>query len=114
MPTTPLLPLPDELEITAVSQTTDGLLVRVVSNRTSCPCPVCATLSEAVHSLYRRHPHELPCMGQRVQLLLSVHKFFCRVPNCPRKVFTERIPELLQPHSRLTSRLRTLIQAIGV
>ena len=114
MPTTPLLPLPDGLEIIAVSQTPDGLLVRVGSNRPTCPCPVCATPSEAVHSLYRRHPRELPCAGQRVQLLLSVHKFFCRVPTCPRKVFTERIPELLEPHSRLTSRLRALIQAIGL
>lgn len=114
MPTTPLLPLPDGLEITAVSQTTDGLLVRVVSNRTSCPCPGCATPSEAIHSFYRRHPLELPCAGQRVQLLLSVHKFFCRVPTCRRKVFTERLPEFVQPHSRLTTRLRTLIQAIGL
>lgn len=114
MPTTPFLPLPDGLEITALSRTTDGLLVRVISNRTSCPCPICATPSEAVHSFYRRHPQELPCIGQRVQLLLTVHKFFCRVPSCPRKVFTERLPEWLQPHSRLTTRLRTLIQAIGL
>ncbi len=64
--------------------------------------------------MYRRHPLELPCAGQRVQLVLSVHKFFCRIPTCPRKVFTERLPELLEPSSRLTMRLRTLLQAIGV
>jgi transposase len=114
MPTTPLLPLPEGLEITAVSLTDDGLLVQVISNRTSCPCPVCSTPSEAVHSLYRRHPLELPCAGQQVRLLLSIHTFFCRVPTCPRKVFTERLPELLQPSSRLTTRLRSLLQAIGL
>ncbi|HEU5379397.1 MAG TPA: hypothetical protein VFV38_28575 [Ktedonobacteraceae bacterium] len=63
MPTTPLFPLPEGLEITAISLTNDGLLVRVVSNRTNCPCPVCATPSDAVHRLYRRHPLELPCVG---------------------------------------------------
>lgn len=114
MPTTPLFPLPEGLEITAISLTDDGLLVRVVSNRTNCPCPVCATPSEAVHSLYRRHPLELPCVGQQVKLLLLVHKFFCRVPTCPRSVFTERLPEFLQPSSRLTVRLRSLLQAIGL
>src|SRR4051812_30259708 len=114
MPTTPLLPLPEGLEITAVSLADDGLLVRVVSNRASCPCPVCATPSEAVHSFYRRHPLELPCAGQQIKLLLLVHKFFCRAPTCPRKVFTERLPERLQPSSRLTTRLRSLIQAIGL
>ena len=114
MPTTPFLPLPEGLEIIAIHLTDGGLLVRVVSNRTSCPCPVCATPSEAVHSLYRRHPLELPCAGQQVRLLLCVHKFFCRVSTCPRKVFTERLPELLQPRSRLTTRLRSLLQAIGL
>lgn len=114
MPTTPLFPLPEGLEITAISQATDGLLVRVISNRTSCPCPICRTSSEAVHSRYRRHPLELPCAGQRVQLLLSVHPCFCRVPTCPRNVFTERLPELLQPNSRLPTRLRSLLQAIGL
>jgi transposase len=110
----PLLPLPEGLEISALSQTADGLLIRVSSNRTSCPCPVCSTPSEAVHSFYRRHPQDLPCAGQRIQILLSVHKFFCRVPTCPRKVFTERLPELLRPHSRFTTRVRTLIQAMGL
>jgi transposase len=42
-----------------------------------------------------------------------VRKFFCRVASCPRKIFTERIPELLEPSSRLSSRLRSVIQAIG-
>lgn len=67
-----------------------------------------------MHSFYRRHPQELPCAGQRLQLLLSVHTFFCREPTCPRKVFTERLPDLLRPYSRFTTCLRTLIQAIGL
>ncbi|HEU5379398.1 MAG TPA: ISL3 family transposase [Ktedonobacteraceae bacterium] len=45
---------------------------------------------------------------------MLVHKFFCRVPTCPQSVFTERLPEFLQPSSRLTARLRSLIQAIGL
>ena len=57
---------------------------------------------------------ELPCTGRVVKLVLSVKKFFCRNTSCKRKVFTELLPELIEPFSRLTTRLRTLVQAIGV
>ena len=112
MPTTPLIPLPDGLEITSISITEQELLVRVTSNRSSSTCPLCSTPSQAIHSYYRRKPLELPCTGKPVRLLLSVKKFFCRVPTCRRKVFTERLPDLLEPSSRLTSRLRTIVQAM--
>jgi transposase len=112
MPTTPLLPLPDGLEITSISETEHELLVRVTSNRASSLCPVCGTPSFSIHSYYRRQPLELPCTGRTVRLLLSVKKFFCRVEDCPQKIFTERLPELIEPSSRLTTRLRTLVQAI--
>jgi len=112
MPTTPLLPLPDGLEIIAISVVEQELQVRVTSNRLSSCCPLCSTPSSAIHSYYRRKPLELPCAGRVVRLLLSVKKFFCRVTSCPRKIFTERLPDVLEPSSRLTTRLRTLVQAI--
>jgi transposase len=112
MPTTPLLPLPDQLEITSISDFQDELLVRVTSNHTSSLCPVCSTPSFSIHSYYRRKPLELPCAGRGVRLLLCVKKFFCCVEACPRKIFTERLSELIEPSSRLTTRLRTLVQAI--
>jgi transposase len=112
MPTTPLLPLPDELEVTSISDFQDELLVRVTSNRMNSLCPLCGTPSSAIHSYYRRKPLELPCAGKTIRLLLSVKKFFCRVDACPRKIFTERLPEQIAPSSRLTTRLRGIVQAI--
>jgi hypothetical protein len=44
MPTTPLFPLPEGLEMTSLSETPDELLVRVISYRSSSPCPHCSTL----------------------------------------------------------------------
>lgn len=113
MPTHPLFPLPQGLEITSVSESTEAVLVRVTSMRTSSLCPVCATPSSSIHSHYRRHPMDLPCVGRPIRVLLTVKKFFCRVPSCPRKLFTERIPEFIEPSSRLTTRLRTAVQDIG-
>jgi transposase len=112
MPSTPFLPLPDGLEITSISEAEHELLVRVTSTRMHALCPICSTPSSSIHSYYRRKPLELPCTGKTVRLLLSVKKFFCRMTSCPQKIFTERLPDLIEPSSRLTTRLRTLVQAI--
>jgi len=45
--------------------------------------------------------------------VFTVHKFFCRNPDCSRKVFAERLPDFIATSSRLTKRLRTSVQDIG-
>ena len=113
MPTTPLFPLPEGLEITSISEAAEEVIVRVTSvRRTSC-CPRCSTPSSAIHSYYRRKPRDLPCAGRPIRLFLSVRKFFCQQPDCQQKVFTERLPDFIAVSSRLTSRLRTAVQDIG-
>jgi transposase len=113
MPASLLFPLPDGLEMTAVSETAEEVLVRVTSHRSSSPCPQCSTPSSAIHSLYRRQPQDLPSIGRPIRLVFTVRKFFCRNPNCCRKVFTERLPDFIEASSRLTKRLRTAVQEIG-
>jgi transposase len=113
MPTTPLVSLPEGLDIISVSETSEELLVRVTSTRSCSLCPQCSIPSQAIHSYYRREPADLPCTGRAIHLLLTVRKFFCRNAACPRKVFAERLPELIEPASRLTSRFRQALQTIG-
>jgi len=113
MPTTPLFPLPEGLEITSVSDTPEEVLVRVTSNRETSVCPLCSTPSSVIHSYYRRKPLDLPCAGRPIRMLLTVKKFFCRVTTCPRKIFVERLPDLIEVSSRLTKRLRSAVQEIG-
>jgi len=113
MPSSPLFPLPDGLEMTSVSETPEEVLVRVTSHRSSSPCPQCSTPSSAIHSLYRRHPQDLPSIGRPIRLVFTVRKFFCHNPTCFRKVFTERLPDFIEASSRLTKRLRTAVQDIG-
>jgi transposase len=113
MSSSPLFPLPDGLEITSVSETPVEVFVHVTSYRSSSPCPRCSMPSSAIHSSYRRHPKDLPCVGRPIRLLFTVRKFFCRNPTCSRKVFTERLPDFIEASSRLTKRLRTAIQDIG-
>lgn len=113
MPTTPLFPLPEGLEMTSISETPEEILVRVTSHRKTSVCPLCGAPSSAIHSYYRRHPKDLPCAGRPIRLLLTVKKFFCRQAECPRKIFTERLADLIEVSSRLTKRLRLAVQEIG-
>jgi transposase len=113
MPTTPLFPVPEGLEMTSISDTPKELLVYVTSHRSSSSCPQCSMPSTAIHSSYHRHPQDLPCAGRPIRLLFTVHKFFCRNPTCSRKVFAERLPDFIEASSRLTKRLRTAVQEIG-
>ncbi len=108
-----LFPLPNGLEMTSVSETPEEVLVHVTSRRSHSSCPLCSTPSSAIHSSYSRHPRDLPCVGRPIRLVLDVKKFFCRVPECPRKIFTERLPDLIEVSSRLTKRLRESVQEIG-
>jgi hypothetical protein len=50
MPITPLFPLPEGLEMTAINETAEELLIHVTSHRSSSPRPQCAMPSSAIHS----------------------------------------------------------------
>jgi len=49
-----------------------------------------------------------------VVLRLKVRKFFCRTPTCPRKVFAERLLELVRPWARVSNRLLEELKAMGL
>lgn len=57
---------------------------------------------------------DAPCGGRYVQLTLCVRKFFCRNPLCERKVFTERLPDLVRPWAKMTIRYCEQITSIGL
>jgi transposase len=49
-----------------------------------------------------------------VSLLLTVRKFFCPNPTCPRQIFAEQFPDLVPAYARLTTRLREALVAFGL
>jgi transposase len=90
------------------------LTVEVISTQPFSRCPGCGNPSDHVHSQYQRTVHDVPCGGRRIVLRLCVRKFFCRQPTCPRKVFAERLPDLVQPWARVTNRLLEEVKALGL
>jgi transposase len=57
---------------------------------------------------------DVPCAGRNVILALTLRKFVCGTPGCPRKIFTERLPGLVESYARMTSRLIALLQVLGL
>jgi len=108
-----LLLLPDDLTIEGVFPTPTHLTVLVTCKRESACCPLCQQPSERIHGRYGRSVADLPCGGRRVTLALTVRKFVCGTPSCPRQIFTERLPTLVQSSARMTNRLREALQALG-
>jgi transposase len=109
-----LLSLPQGLRVERIEPQGDLLAIAVVSERPSSCCPLCAQASSLVHSQYQRTLRDVPCGGRKVVLHLSVRKFFCRTPDCARKIFTERLPTFVEPWAQVTTRLFEAVQAIGL
>jgi transposase len=108
-----LLLLPDDMVIEAVYPTKTHLTVQVACTLKSASCPLCQQSSERIHGSYGRTVADVPCGGRRVTLALTVRKFVCRTPDCPRKIFTERLSALVQSYARMTNRLSELLQTLG-
>jgi len=110
----PFLPLPEGMVIGQVEITQTQLTVEAISTQPCARCPGCGTLSDAVHCQYQRTVHDVPCGGRHVVLRLRVRKFCCRSAPCPRKVFAERLPDLVQPWARVSNRLLEQLKALGL
>ena len=82
--------LPDNIAIEAVYPTKTDLKLQVACVLKSAVCPFCEHSSERIHGSYGRTVADVPCGGRRVTLALTVRKFGCGTPECPRKIFTEK------------------------
>jgi hypothetical protein len=49
-----------------------------------------------------------------VILTLTLRKFVCGTPTCWRKIFTERLPGLVESYARMSGRLIALMQVMGL
>jgi transposase len=105
---------PAGITIDSIDPGANELVIRIVCDCPRMPCPECQQPSARIHSSYQRLVADLPCAGRNVLLALTVRKFVCGTPTCPRKIFTERLPGLVESYARMTSRLIALTQAIGL
>jgi transposase len=104
------------LRVRSVLSSANGWLVEADGPK-SAICPHCARPSRSRHSSYRRRLRDLPLRGVSVTLDLRVGRWRCRTPQCQRRIFTERLPGVLEPYARQTKLLpetRTVVsRALG-
>jgi transposase len=111
---TPLLSLPQGMLVDQIQITETGLAITVIATHPASCCPLCSEVSSSLHSHYQRTLSDVPCGGRKVRLCLTVRRFYCHNTLCERKVFTERMPQFVEPWARMTIRLCEALQSIGL
>ena len=84
------------------------------TQRYSRTCPLCNSPTSSLHSHYTRHPTDLPISEHAIRLTLNVRRFRCRNTTCQRRIFNERLPEVIAAQARKTIRLREWIAQVGL
>ena len=86
----------------------DGEIVRLVHLTTvassAAGCPVCGVISTSVRQYRTTRPRDLPYGEERLAVRWHKRQYRCREEACPRKAFTESVPEI-PARGRLTGRL---------
>jgi transposase len=109
------LPLiPAGLSVVQVLPTPDcvTIVTRPTAAQSACPC--CGILSGRVHSHYTRFLADLPWQGRVAAVQLQARRFRCTDADCPRQVFTERLPEVARPWARRSERLADVQRHLGL
>ena len=102
---TPRLPPTRSVRLTEVTVGRADVLLQLTTTAPALCCPCCAVPSSSVHSRDQRHLTDLPRGMRPVRLQVTGRKFVCRHPTCRRRLFTERVPELVAAYARKTQRL---------
>ena|SRR2546430_1168081 len=104
-----LLPDPTCLHLQLLDASDTAITAVVMTTSEEAECPLCHRRSARIHSRYVRVVADLPWMGCAVRLELHVRRFFCSSQECERQIFTERLPTVVAPYARRTTRLTDVL-----
>ena len=95
------------LQVTDAQALPDGTLEvwAVTGDPAAAACPDCGTVSGRRHDTVPARPRDVRRGGDPVAVWWVKRRWKCEAPGCPRKTFTERVPQV-PPRCRLTRRLR--------
>ncbi|WP_435926420.1 ISL3 family transposase [Mesorhizobium sp. WSM4083] len=102
-----------ELSIVQILPQADKVVLVARPKATESCCPSCGCRTGRVHSHYMRRVADLPWQGRVVEIRLHARRFRCPDPQCRQRIFTERLPETVQPKARRTARLGESQLVIG-
>jgi transposase len=109
-----LLPPMHGVRLTRVTVEKTAIRLQLTATAPTAACPLCGLPSSAIHSRYQRHLTDLPWGTRPIHFQLTVRKFLCRNATCLRRIFSERLPDLIATYARKTQRLIMALRAIGL
>ena len=104
---------PEVLRIVSFVSNADCITIVAQTSRLFGECPHCKVQSFSLHSHYVRQLTDLPWHGVAIRLQLNTRKFRCRNEFCLRKVFCERLPQVVESYGRKTIRLQELFGVLA-
>lgn len=114
METILLVPDSSALRVEQVSVASEEAVVFVSSARPVGYCPKCGRPAARVHSRYQRSLQDLSWQGTQVTIRWQTRKFFCDMPDCPQRIFTEQLPTVTWRYGRRTIRARQALEFLGL
>ena len=114
MDTTTLLADPTSIRLEQIIQHHSSLTLVVRAKRAQAECPRCHRPSARIHSYYTRKVADLPWHGVAVRLELRTRRFRCQNSLCTKRVFCERLPQVVAHYGRKTVRMEEALRLIGL
>jgi transposase len=104
----------DDMDVEAATAVFGSVDIVARGRAVGAVCPDCGRFSGRVHDSYQRRLKDLPLGGQGVVILLRVRRFICDDANCSRRTFAEPFAQLTAPYARFTTRLKRMLERIGL
>ncbi len=102
------------IKVESATVADQGIILRAAATHKRAQCPLCQRWSKRIHSRYWRTIADQPWAGRPVAICLRVRRFFCLNGRCPRRIFAERLPDLVDPHGRRSQPLRAALRRVGL
>ena len=71
-------------------------------------------MSRRVHGRYERRLLDTAAGGREVLICLTVRRFLCPAPACPKATFAEQVSGLTSRHARRTPELTSVLEAVAL
>ena len=102
------------LRVGQVEDTGDAVVIRASCRAAQARCPLCGAVSSRVHGGYARVVADGAAGGRPVLIALSVRRFRCPEPSCPKATFAEQAEGVSQRYRRRSVPLLGMLAGFGL
>ena len=102
------------LRVGQVEDTGDAVVIRASCRAAQARCPLCGAVSSRVHGGYARVVADGAAGGRPVLIALSVRRFRCPEPSCPRATFAEQAGGVSERYRRRSVPLLGMLASFGL